>query len=61
MKIKDVSRLIHDSLFRDTSQSLCARAYDKHRGSVFWRIWMHLFGPMHCARSYYFHRNRRQT
>lgn len=50
--VEPLSRLAHDRLFRDKSQSLCARAWwlrDRHR---FWRLWVKLFGPEHCRASF---------
>lgn len=55
---RDVSRLIHDAIFKDTSQSLCARAYERRDVCTFWRVWYRLFGPTHCAKSYEHHRKR---
>ena len=55
----NLSRMVHDTLYRDTSQSLCARAYDLHREHIFWRIWMRVFGPLHCARSFHHHRRKK--
>ena len=55
----NLSRMIHDAIFRDTSQSLCARAYDLHRTHAFWALWRRVFGPLHCARSYHYHQRRR--
>ena len=51
MRIKDLSRLAHDSLFRDKSQSLCSRAYER-QDETFWRLWVCVFGLKHCRKSW---------
>lgn len=55
MKIKDLSRIIHDRLFRDTSESLCSRAYRLRHHSRFWRAWVFVFTERHCRASYLWH------
>lgn len=55
--IKDLSRIVHDLIFDDASQSLCARAYEKQGQSKFWRLWVRCFGETHCKRSYDHWRN----
>ena len=52
MRITDLSRVMHDSLFRDCSQSLCARAWQYRHASRFWAFWVRVFGARHCRRSF---------
>ena len=50
----NISRIIHDLLFADASQSLCARAWSK-RDARFWRAWVAVFGKRHCEASWRWH------
>jgi hypothetical protein len=51
-RICELSRVMHDCLFSDTSQSLCSRAWQRRNVSRFWAAWVRIFGQAHCARSY---------
>ena len=52
----DLSRILHDLIFRDTSQSLCSRAWALQHRHAFWRAWVLVFGRRHCERSHrYYH------
>jgi len=54
--ILNLSRILHDLLFKDASQSLCSRAWQQQDQSRFWRAWVWVFGRRHCRRSYvYYH------
>lgn len=59
-----ISRNIHDLIYDDISQSLCARAWYiviiKNEPDPFWIIWMKVFGPSHCRRAFLFHVKRRK-
>lgn len=55
MAYKDISRRLHDAIFSDTSESLCSRAWRLQNVSIFWRIWVKVFGVEHCERSYLFY------
>ena len=57
-RIKDLSRVAHDLIFDDRSQSLCARAWEKAEGSTFWRMWVCVFGRQHCRRSWEWYNER---
>ena len=57
----DISRIIHDMIFRDKSQSLCSRAWgNKLEGHIGARIAVALLdavfyridGPGHCRKSW---------
>ena len=50
--ICDLSRIAHDLIFRDQSQSLCARAWQYKNVSRFWAAWVCVFGNEHCEKSY---------
>lgn len=51
-RVLDLSRLIHDAIYRDASQSLCARAWARRDTSLFWSLWVITFGPRHCEASW---------
>jgi hypothetical protein len=51
----NLSRVLHDALYRDASMSLCARAWDRREVSRFWRAWCALFGADHCRKSWLWH------
>lgn len=54
--IWETSRKLHDLLYRDASQSLCARAWGLRHTSSFWALWVRIFGPAHCRKSWeYYH------
>ncbi len=57
--MKNLSRIAHDAIWRDKSQSLCARAYE-HRDHWFWRLWVRAFGERHCRASWLYHNRRRR-
>lgn len=57
-RLSNLSRILHDMLFRDASMSLCARAYDRHDVSRFWRAWVRVFGADHYRRSRLWHCER---
>jgi hypothetical protein len=50
--IQSTSRIVHDVSFRDTSESLCSRAWRLHGDNRFWRAWVRVFGRDHCQTSY---------
>jgi hypothetical protein len=50
--IQSTSRIVHDVSFRDTSESLCSRAWRLQGDSRFWRAWVRVFGRDHCQTSY---------
>jgi hypothetical protein len=50
--ITRISRVVHDMIFKDTSESLCSRAWRLQDQSRFWRIWTYVFGRLHCYDSY---------
>lgn len=52
MHISDLSRVMHDAIFKDKSQSLCSRAYALQDRSTFWRVWVWVFTERHCRRSW---------
>ncbi len=54
--VRDWSRLLHNCFFSDADQSLCARAWQYREEHWFWAIWVILFTPGHCERSYRHHR-----
>ncbi len=55
------SRLIHDKFFKDKSQSLCSRAWEKKDRHLFWKVWTKVFGEKHCNKSYeYYHSEHNQ-
>lgn len=58
--ITDLSRLAHDTLFRDKSQSLCSRAWDKRLAGpfLFWGLWVKVFGRDHCRASWLHYHGR---
>lgn len=51
-RVQNLSRVVHDLFYRDTSQSLCSRAWEKRRTSRFWAMWVETFGPKHCESSW---------
>jgi hypothetical protein len=55
VSLSDLSRLLHDAVFRDGTMSLCARAYDRRDVSRFWRAWCAVFGDRHCRESWLWH------
>ncbi|MCC6303596.1 MAG: hypothetical protein IT545_00210 [Rhodobacteraceae bacterium] len=56
-----LSRLTHDLIFHDVSQSLCARAWEMRDRHRFWRGWVRFFGPRHCRDAFRYHCERRQA
>lgn len=56
--MKNLSRIAHDAIWRDKSQSLCARAYE-HRGHWLGCLWVRAFGERHCRASWLYHNRRR--
>jgi hypothetical protein len=61
MRLNDVSRTLHDLLFRDKSQSLCSRAWDKRLAGPFllWGLWVRIFGKAHCRASWLYYHGRK--
>lgn len=53
--IRDWSRILHNCIFSDADQSLCARAWQYRRQHTFWAIWVMVFTPSHCERSFRHH------
>lgn len=51
MSWKNLSRILHDLIYRDVSQSLCSRAWG-HRAHPFWAAWVWIFGAAHCEQSH---------
>ena len=47
-----LSRKVHDLIYKDTSESLCSRAWRLQDQSRFWKAWTYVFGRAHCWRSY---------
>lgn len=47
-----ISLIMHNAIFKDTSESLCSRAWRLRNQSRFWNAWTHVFGRIHCWRSY---------
>lgn len=55
--IGDLSRVVHDWIWGDVSQSLCSRAWWKQEESRFWKAWTYVFSRKHCRGSYlHYHR-----
>ena len=50
--IDRLSRITHDLIFKDTSESFCSRAWRKQDVSRFWKAWTYAFGRRHCAASF---------
>jgi hypothetical protein len=50
--ITRLSQIFHDIIFKDTSESLCSRAWRLQHTSRFWKFWTRVFGRVHCYRSY---------
>jgi len=50
-----VSRILHDRLFDDVSQSLCSRGWWLRDRHPFWRGWVRFFGPAHCRAAFLYH------
>ena len=50
--ITRVSHFIHNLIFKDTSESLCSRAWRLQHRSRFWKVWTYVFGRRHCAASF---------
>lgn len=50
--VSGLSRVIHDALYDDASQSLCARAWARRDASGFWALWVRIFGERHCRESW---------
>ena len=56
--LMSTSRCLHDVSFRDTSESLCSRAWRLQGTSTFWLTWTYIFGRSHCQKSWeYYHAN----
>ncbi len=56
--ISTISRRLHDVSFRDTSESLCSRAWRLQDRSTFWLTWTYIFGRSHCRNSWeHYHAN----
>lgn len=50
-----LSRLTHDILLGGPSESLCSHAWGHREVSMFWSIWVRVFGRDHCRNSYLHH------
>ena len=59
-RVSDLSRVIHDAIWSDASQSLCARAWERREASSFWAVWVRVFGAAHCENSWRWHRLNRE-
>ncbi len=56
MRLVDTSRVLHDLIYTDASQSLCARAWALRETYAFWAAWVMFFGKHHCRTSWdYYH------
>lgn len=58
LPLEPLSRLAHDRLFDDVSQSLCARGWWLRDADPFWRAWVKVFGPEHCRAAFHHHHGR---
>ena len=47
-----ISLIVHNAIFKDTSESFCSRAWRLREQSTFWWSWTYVFGRKHCRRSY---------
>jgi hypothetical protein len=56
VNVRDWSRILHNCIFSDADQSLCARAWQYREESVLWALWVMIFTPGHCERSFRHHR-----
>lgn len=56
----NLSRRVHNTIFRDTDESLCSRAWRLRRASFFWASWVRAFGPAHCLEAYQVHHHIRR-
>lgn len=52
----NLSRVLHDAIYSDASQSLCARAWEYRETSHFWAAWVAVFGRRHCRKSWEYYR-----
>lgn len=59
--VEPLSRLAHDLIFDDRTQSLCARGWWLRDAHPFWRRWVKLFGPAHCRDSFRYWEARQAT
>jgi len=48
----NLSRLTHNTIFGDTDESLCSRAWRLQDEHDFWWIWTLIFGREHCRKSF---------
>lgn len=56
VNVRDWSRILHNCIFSDADQSLCARAWQYREKSRLWAAWVVVFTPSHCERSFRHHR-----
>lgn len=56
VNVRDWSRILHNCIFSDADQSLCARAWQYREASRLWALWVVVFTPSHCERSFRRHR-----
>ena len=56
VNVRDWSRVLHNCIFSDADQSLCARAWQYREESRLWAIWVMVFTPSHCEHSFRHHR-----
>ncbi|UOA15586.1 hypothetical protein DSM109990_02429 [Sulfitobacter dubius] len=56
VNVRDWSRILHNCIFSDADQSLCARAWQYREESRLWAIWVMVFTPSHCEHSFRHHR-----
>ncbi|KKK94450.1 hypothetical protein LCGC14_2682740 [marine sediment metagenome] len=56
VNVRDWSRILHNCIFSDADQSLCARAWQYRDESRLWAAWVVVFTPSHCERSFRHHR-----
>jgi|Cruoilmetagenom7_1024161.scaffolds.fasta_scaffold74109_2 hypothetical protein len=56
VNVRDWSRILHNCIFSDADQSLCARAWQYREASRLWALWVVVFTPSHCERSFRHHR-----
>ena len=56
VNVRDWSRILHNCIFSDADQSLCARPWQYRDESRLWAAWVVVFTPSHCERSFRHHR-----
>jgi hypothetical protein len=54
-KMLDLSRIMHNRIWSDVDESLCSRAWRYRTTSTLAAVWVVVFTPDHCRRSFYWH------